>query len=161
MKSKLFINYHFSTSKILKKIALAITVFGLSQLAWAEGKSTLADFSPEIEPKFQTLLDSFQASDGEIVFMRKCSSCHDHEKDGGHGKGPHLWNLLGRKAGAIPGFEFSPAMRGSGHIWTEATLNYYLTNTEIAVPGRSMNFRGIRRDKVRAKLIAFLRSLQD
>jgi len=127
---------------------------------WSEEKA-LTVFKPELEESFKKLLEQNEPAEGEIVFMRKCSSCHDHEKDGGHGKGPHLWNLLGRTAGSIDGFEFSPAMRQSGYTWTEASLNYYLTNTEIAVPGRTMNFRGIRRDSVRAKLIAFLRSLKD
>ncbi len=93
--------------------------------------------------------------------MRKCSSCHAHEKEGGHGKGPHLWNVIGRKAGSTPDFEFSDAMRGSDHTWTLASLNYYLTHTERAVPGRIMNFRGIRRDKVRARLLAFMRTIND
>ncbi len=56
---------------------------------------------------------------------------------------------------------FSKAMQQSGHTWDFATLNYYLTRTERAVPGRSMNFKGIRQDKYRAKLLLFLRSMND
>jgi len=145
-----------------KFFLLTLFTLLLSSITHADGKgSSLANFQPTLDEKFKTLLSNYKPSDGEIVFMRKCSSCHDHEKQGGHGKGPHLWNLMGRIAGSQDGFEYSEAMSQSGHVWTEATLNYYLTNTEIAVPGRIMNFRGIRRDAVRAKLIAFLRSLQD
>ncbi|MCP4076951.1 MAG: c-type cytochrome [Gammaproteobacteria bacterium] len=126
----------------------------------AEGKS-LSQFEPQLGDKFKTLLRDATPDQGEIIFMRKCSSCHDHEKSGGHGKGPHLWNLMGRKAGSSPGFDYSDAMKQSGHSWNFATLNYYLTNTEQAVPGRIMEFRGIRRDKVRARLLAFLRSFND
>lgn len=123
--------------------------------------NTLAQFEPELSEEFKALLSDATAEQGEIIFMRKCSSCHDHEKSGGHGKGPHLWNLLDRKAGSAAGFDFSEAMKNSGHSWTLASLNYYLTNTEQAVPGRTMEFRGIKRDKVRARLIAFLRTLRD
>jgi len=127
---------------------------------YAEGDS-LVDYKPELGDKFVTLMRAATPEQGEVIFMRKCSSCHDHEKDGGHGKGPHLWNLLGRKAGSIPGFDFSDAMKTSGHYWNLANLNYYLTNTERAVPGRIMDFRGIRRDKDRARLLVFLNTLQD
>ncbi|MCK4710584.1 MAG: c-type cytochrome [Gammaproteobacteria bacterium] len=135
-------------------------ILTFSGQVFAEAKA-LAQFKPQLSEKFKSLLSVATPDQGEIIFMRKCSSCHDHEKSGGHGKGPHLWNLLGRQAGSISGFDFSDAMKKSGHSWNLASLNYYLTNTEQAVPGRSMEFRGIRRDKVRAKLLAFLQSLND
>lgn len=121
----------------------------------------LSSYDPPLPESFVEALRKADPAEGEQIFMRKCSSCHDHEKDGGNGKGPHLWNVMGRKAGAYPGFEYSDAMRNSGHTWNYATLNYYLTRTERAVPGRIMDFRGIRREKVRAKLIAFLRTIND
>lgn len=124
------------------------------------GKS-LAEFQPALTDEFKVLLSKADLGKGEMSFMRKCSSCHDHEKTGGHGKGPHLWNVMGRKAGSAAGFEYSAAMANSGHRWNWATLNYYLTNTEQAVPGRAMNFRGIRRDSARADLLMFLSTLND
>ena len=126
-----------------------------------EGKP-LAEFQPEITGEFKSLLGKADVNKGEMSFMRKCSSCHDHEKTGGHGKGPHLWNVMGRKAGSAPGFaKYSTAMINSGHTWDWATLNYYLTDTEQAVPGRVMNFRGIRQDSTRAELLLFLSTLND
>lgn len=136
-----------------------ILFFPVSQAGDA-GKS-LAEYSPELTDDFKALLGDADVSKGEKSFMRKCSSCHDHEKNGGHGKGPQLWNVMGRKAGSAPGFEYSAAMASSGHTWNWATLNYYLTNTEQAVPGRAMNFRGIRRDAPRADLLLFLATLND
>ncbi len=122
---------------------------------------SLAVYRPELTPEMATLLRAADPAKGEDVFMRKCSACHDARKEGGNGKGPLLWNLLGRQAGTLSGFEYSPAMRGSGHTWTLATLNYYLTQTSRAVPGLAMNFRGIRSDAERADLIAFLRLKND
>lgn len=141
-------------------------IFGFGLLCFMTGSvfaegTSLSEFKPELSGKLKTLLVSATVEQGELVFMRKCSSCHDHEKTGGHGKGPHLWNLVNRKAGSIAGFDFSEAMKKPGHDWTLANLNYYLTNTEQAVPGKVMNFRGIRRDKDRARLLVFLRTLHD
>lgn len=121
----------------------------------------LSQYQPPLSEPFRQQLREADLAKGENSFMRKCSACHDHKQQGGHGKGPHLWNLLGRKAGTIAGFEFSAAMRDSGHTWNISTLNYYLTDTEQAVPGRLMDFRGIRRDKERANLIAFLLQFND
>lgn len=150
-----------SVSKSCKLLILTVSLalFFSGQLV-ADEKS-LSNFNPQMSETFKTLLNAATAEQGEMIFMRKCSSCHDHEKSGGHGKGPHLWNLIGRKAGSVEGFYFSDAMKKSGHSWNIANLNYYLTNTEQAVPGRTMEFRGIRRDKVRARLIAFLMTLND
>ena len=146
--------------KFYKHLISSCLLLALSSQVTAQGK-TLAEFDPQLTDGFKALLSAATPEQGEIIFMRKCSSCHDHEKSGGHGKGPHLWNLFGRKAGSVAGFDFSTAMKSSGHSWNLASVNYYLTNTEQAVPDRIMEFRGIRRDKVRARLLAFLRTLND
>jgi cytochrome c len=154
------VNKHSITS--LKPAAIALLAFSFftASSVLAQG-DTLADFTPTLSDSFKQLMRDASVEDGEEIFMRKCSSCHDHEKDGGHGKGPHLWNVLGRKAGSAPGFDYSDAMKNIGHTWNLATINYYLTRTDRAVPGRAMDFRGIRRDKVRAKLLRFLMTIND
>ncbi|MBE9527349.1 MAG: c-type cytochrome [Proteobacteria bacterium] len=136
-----------------------ITTFG-TQLE-SNKKQDLANYTPILTDSFKELLITSNLSDGELYFMRKCSSCHDEYKSSTHGKGPNLWNIFGRKAGTLKGFDYSEAMRQSGHIWDYATLNYYLSNTKRAVPGRIMNFKGIRKDSDRAKLLLFLRSMND
>ena len=142
--------------------SLALLVLPRLSLAAADAaQATLAVYQPEMSEEFILLLREADPATGEKVFMRKCSSCHDYLKEGGHGKGPHLWNLVPRTAGTIPGFEFSEAMQSSGHPWTLANLDYYLTRTDRAVPGLSMNFRGIRKDSTRADLIKFLWTLSD
>lgn len=137
------------------KYILAITFLSIASTAMAENIS-LNQYQPELTDKFKNLLHAATPEDGEMDFTRKCSSCHDLKQNASHGKGPNLWNVFGRKAGSIPGFEFSAAMKSSGHTWNLATLNHYLTDTEQAIPGRTMNFRGIRQDKVRAGLLRYL-----
>ena len=122
---------------------------------------SLTEYQPTLSDEFKTMLNSGTPGDGEMIFMRKCSSCHDYKQTGGHGKGPHLWNLFGRQAGTAEGFQYSEAMKTSGHTWDWATLNYYLTRTDRAVPGRAMNFRGIRDDEDRARLLLFLHLAND
>lgn len=124
-------------------------------------QQSLAHYKPALTAEFKALLKTADAEAGKAYFLRKCSSCHDEYKSDTHGKGPNLWNVFGRQAGSAAGFAYSDAMRESAHIWNFATLNYYLTRTERAVPGRIMNFRGIRQDKYRAKLLAFLRTMND
>jgi len=148
------------TAKI-HQLCLTAGMLMISGTLIADATGPLSQYQPPLSDAFKQQLREADLAAGENTFMRKCSSCHDHKKQGGHGKGPHLWNLLGRKAGTMEGFEFSPAMRNSGHTWNISTLNYYLINTEQAVPGRLMDFRGMRRDKERANLIAFLRQFND
>lgn len=152
-------------SNMKKPVIGFLSITGLALLLTAPVQAqdlSLKTYKPELSDKVKTLMANADLAKGASTFDRKCSSCHDYAKDGGHGKGPHLWNVVGRKAGTAPGFEeYSDAMKSSGHVWTLANLNYYLTNTKKAVPGLAMNFRGIKKDKKRAPLIKFLNSLQD
>ena len=143
-------------------VSVATTALLCASTAWSgEAAGPLSNYQPRLSDSFKQLVKEADLGAGETTFMRKCSSCHDYKKTGGHGKGPHLWNVFGRKAGAIAGFKFSDAMRSSGHTWDLSTLNYYLTDTEQAVPGRIMDFRGVSRDKQRAQLLAFMMQFND
>jgi len=139
----------------------SFSIFSFATEADSENNKTLANYTPVLNAEFKSALRMADLGDGEVYFMRKCSSCHDEIKSSTHGKGPNLWNVIGRKAGSAAGFAYSDAMRQSGHSWDYAALNYYLTNTERAVPGRIMNFKGIRKDSDRAKLLLFLNSMND
>lgn len=129
--------------------------------AWAADGSFAGGFRPAMTPELKARLAQADVAAGEKFFDRKCSQCHDGTKSGGHAKGPFLWNLFGRQAASIAGFEFSEAMKRAGIAWDYATLDYYLTDTERAVPGKAMNFAGIPDPALRAAVIVFLRSLND
>jgi cytochrome c len=121
----------------------------------------LASYAPPSDPALLERIARADVAAGERTFDRRCSTCHDAEKTGKHSKGPLLWNVVGRKAGSSPGFAFSDAMRRSGHTWTLEALDYFLADTERAVPGRAMDFVGIADEKVRAELVAYLRTMSD
>jgi len=102
-------------------------------------------------------LASGDAAAGEKVF-KKCKACHvvDAEK---HKTGPHLVNIMGRTAGSADGFKkYSDAMKSSGIVWNEETLDAYLENPKAYVKGTRMAFAGLRKEEDRVNVIAYLKS---
>ncbi len=57
----------------------------------------------------------------------------------------------------MKGFAYSEAMRRSGIVWNERTLDRFLANPLNAVPGTSMGYAGIPDRRERADLIAYLK----
>lgn len=94
------------------------------------------------------------AARGEALYAR-CFACHSLEADR---TGPRHCGLFGRRAGSVPGFDYSPAMRASGIVWDARTLDRFLAAPLAAVPGTSMGYAGIASAQERADLIAFLRA---
>jgi len=100
---------------------------------------------------------SGEASRGQRVFNTQCKTCHTVEKGGAQPVGPNLNGLFGRKAGTLPGFEFSDAMKASGIVWDEATLAEYVRDPKAKVPAGKMAFVGVKNPAQLADLIAFLK----
>jgi cytochrome c2 len=84
----------------------------------------------------------------------QCKVCHSVEK-GDHGLGPSLAGVYGTKAGEIPGFAFSDAMKNSGMVWNEANLDKFLESPQAAIPGTKMAFVGVK-DAARRKALVDL-----
>ena len=93
---------------------------------------------------------------GQQAF-RVCAPCHSLEPDRNM-TGPSLANLWGRKAGSLPGFErYSDALKSSGIIWDDGSLDTWLTDPQRMVPDNDMPFEGIKDARVRTDLLAFLK----
>nr|WP_240964715.1 c-type cytochrome [Acidovorax sp. SRB_24] len=90
---------------------------------------------------------------GEQVYAR-CLACHALAYDR---VGPHHCGLLGRRAGSVPGFAYSDAMKKSGLVWDEKTLDLFLRKPLALVPGSSMAYDGVPDASERSDLIAYLR----
>lgn len=89
---------------------------------------------------------------GEAVYSR-CQGCHSVEYNR---TGPRHCGVVGRRAGSVPGFEYSPAMKRSKLVWNEKTLNRFLADPPKTVPGTTMTYAGVDDPKERADLIAYL-----
>ncbi|MGH7032577.1 MAG: c-type cytochrome [Stellaceae bacterium] len=98
------------------------------------------------------------AESGEDVFTDNCAVCHS--PDAGTNKlGPSLFGVVGRKAGAVADYTYTPAAKNSGITWDAANLDKYITNPQGVVPGTKMLFPGIKSADDRKALIGYLSSL--
>jgi cytochrome c len=105
------------------------------------------------------LAASAQAADlvhGKAVFA-KCAACHALHA-GGDLIGPSLKGVVGRRAGAVRGYDYSPAMKHSGETWDPETLNAYLAFPRALIPRSRMAFQGLDDPQDRGDLIAYLRT---
>ena len=140
--------------KMLKENAFKIE--GVSVSAGA-GEATSEKKGPgAIEP----LLAAASAEQGAHVF-KKCTSCHTIDKGGPNRIGPNLHNIVGAPKAKHPDYTYSKAMESKGGSWTYDDLNVYLYQPRDFVPGTKMSFAGIKDDKERADLIAYLRQETD
>lgn len=98
---------------------------------------------------------------GEAIFTKACRKCHYSKPTSGPLAGPSLWNIVGRKRGAIEGYKYSTVLRGVGGDWSYENLNIFISDPTRAIPGIDMIFSGIQDDAERADLIAFLRTRSD
>jgi cytochrome c len=69
------------------------------------------------------------------VAFSACAACHNSDPSA---LGPDLTGISGRKAAALPGFHYSPAMRRSGIVWDASSLKRYLLDPQGTVPGNRM-----------------------
>ena len=95
------------------------------------------------------------ATRGKELYEARCAGCHSLDQDR---IGPRHRGLIGRKAGAVSGFEYSPALRASRIVWSPRTLDAWLTNPERLVPGQRMNY-SVADAADRAALIAYLEAI--
>jgi cytochrome c len=99
------------------------------------------------------------ASKGEAVFKR-CRACHAIGPAAQNKAGPALTGIVGRKAGTVPGFNYSNAMKDAGSggiVWTEPTLEQFLASPDTFVPNNVMASPGIKNPGDLKDLVAFLK----
>jgi glucose/arabinose dehydrogenase len=98
------------------------------------------------------------AAVGKTYFERNCASCHTVDSSMAGRVGPGLFNVVGRKAASVPGFNYTPALSkfgAAGKAWTPAELDVFLRNPMAAVPGTAMPV-AVADAKDRAAVIAYL-----
>ncbi len=93
------------------------------------------------------------ADRGKELYQSRCGACHLLDANR---IGPSHRGVFGRTAGTVEGFNYSTAVKNSGVVWNEQTLDTWLTNPQAMIPGQRMNFR-IANEADRADIIAYLR----
>jgi alcohol dehydrogenase (cytochrome c) len=96
------------------------------------------------------------AGSGDKVFQAQCSVCHS-DKPNVNGFGPSLAGVIGRKAASAPGFSYTSALSNSGLTWDAGSLDQFLTDPAVKVPGTAMAAKLAQPD--RSDLIAYLSTL--
>jgi cytochrome c len=99
-------------------------------------------------------------SRGRAVFAAQCSTCHSNARNGGVVVGPPLYGVIGRKAGSIPDFAYSTAMRGAGFAWSSDQLRAYLPAPRRYLPNVKMTYPGLKNPTQLEDLIAYLETLK-
>ncbi len=96
---------------------------------------------------------------GAKVF-KKCAACHTLGEGEDNKIGPNLYGMFDRGVASVEGFNYSDGMTTRAAeigTWDDANLAEYLTKPRDYVPGTNMSFVGLRKEKDRVNLIAYLR----
>jgi cytochrome c len=96
------------------------------------------------------------AGAGEKVFAA-CRPCHQVGETAKNSVGPVLNGLIGRRAGTAPAYSYSDANKNSGLTWDDATFADYIKDPRAKIPGTKMVFAGIKNEKERGDLWAYLK----
>ncbi len=146
---------------LLKAIRLSYGDIGTSEIASITETTTVDVVVPE-KPKltFEELLAAASIDAGKKV-SSKCTACHGFNSGGGNRIGPNLWAILGKAKAEAAGFNYSDALKGLGGVWSVEDMNLWLKSPKKYAPGNSMAFVGLRKDKDRANLLAYLNSMSD
>ncbi|HEV2455148.1 MAG TPA: c-type cytochrome, partial [Verrucomicrobiae bacterium] len=108
-------------------------------------------------------LPTGDAARGRAYFQTVCALCHSAELGPDNTviikQGPSLVGVVGRPAASLPRFTYTHALKASGYTWNAATLDHFLANPMMAVPGTTMPMP-VPDAQNRADVIAYLSTLK-
>jgi cytochrome c len=120
-------------------LMIAAVLLACARIAHAEGDAAQGD-----------------AMRGQQIYESRCIACHSPDANR---VGPMHRGVFGRKAGSLPDYTYSKALKGTDFVWDAETLNKWLTNPQGFVPGQKMNFK-VAKPEDRADIIAYLKTLK-
>ncbi len=97
-----------------------------------------------------------QAAGGDALFKARCQMCHTATPGL---MAPSLKGVVGRKAGTVPKFNYSAAVKTSKIVWTAQNLDKYLIAPGKFIPGTRMVI-SVSDPVARASIIAYLATLK-
>ena len=127
----------------MKRVLFAVAAMGCAALA-ANANSAAA--------KPNSVQIAGDAAEGAKLYESRCTACHALDVNR---IGPAHRGVVGRKAGTVPGFDYSPALKKAGVVWTSANLDRWLSGPTAMVPGVRMGFSLANPDD-RRNVIAYL-----
>jgi len=123
----------------------------LAAVIAAAAGAVFATAAPAQPAKARTLVGDVER--GRQVYGRRCSGCHSMVLNR---SGPRHLRVFGKPAGSVEDYEYSEALKRSGVVWNERSLDLWLADPEKLVPGNYMGYSvGSARD--RADIIAYLK----
>jgi cytochrome c len=100
------------------------------------------------------------AADPQVAFNNHCRTCHSAQP-GDNRLGPALHGVIGRKAGSVDGFAYSPGFKTTDVVWDEAKMDQFITNPNSLFPGSNMStFSGVPNAGDRKAIIEYLKTLK-
>ena len=170
----------FEINKIIAAVLLvALLIIGIgkiSNLIFHVEKPKTPGFAVEVDQVVTTAGSSAEVIDekidiaalmamGDVVsgekIFKKCAACHSISKGGKNKIGPALYNVVGRKTGAVTDYKYSKALAAYDKEWTFEELNGYLIKPAKWIKGTKMAFAGLRKEKDRASIIKYLNQNSD
>jgi cytochrome c len=111
---------------------------------------------------FPSLAQDRQGADmasGQLAFNNACRTCHS-VKEGDNRLGPNLYKVLGRRAGSLPNYGYSPAMKNADFVWDKGKLDQFIADPDAVLRDNRMKpYGGLASADTRAKVIAYLESV--
>jgi cytochrome c len=102
------------------------------------------------------LAQAAEPASEQQAFNNACRTCH-LTREGDNRLGPNLYKIVGRKAGSLPDYNYSSAMKDADFVWDESKLDRFIANPDEVVPGNNMKpYGGLSSGDDRKKIIAFL-----
>jgi cytochrome c oxidase assembly protein Cox11 len=94
-------------------------------------------------------------SHGEQLFTERCTACHALDSNK---VGPSLGGVVGRKAGSVSGYHYSPALKSADLTWSAEALDQWLADPKKFIPGVRMPVRVLDAPS-RHDLVAYLQKV--
>lgn len=130
-------------------LVLGLAVFALGTMFLPFRSSALSAIQAESEKG--------DAKRGQELFEKRCAGCHSLDEDK---EGPRLRRVYGKKAGSVPTFKYSDALKASNVTWDAPSLDQWMADPDKIVPDSDMFFR-VPRVRERTDVIAYLQTLSD
>lgn len=124
-------------------------------LALALGGCGRSDTAPDASAAAAGAPPAARIEAGRRLFAR-CAGCHQVGPNAGNVFGPQLNGVLGREAGGVAGYAYSPALKASTLVWDERNLAAFIRDSEAVVPGNKMRFMNFMSEQQASDIVAYL-----